>query len=645
MGFISVRSALHIRRPAALAAIATVLVALAALPPAASAASAVPAAPVVVDGPTAGIVALRGMSIARDGTGGIVYVKQVGGVAHVFVSRLVGGSFLPPERVDASLPGNSSEPVIAAGRGGLLLVAFINGGQLYVVGRAHVSTPFGQPRGLSGGASHPAISITDFGKAYLAYTLDAGGGKHDVRAAYYFNGRWSLEPTALDAFAAEDAGSGAGAPQVSASGDGVGTVVWGEAGHIYSRRVWGTSPSIVYEQADVPSLSGWTEVTSDTPVAGSGGNSSYVAVAFHEVLRSGAQLQSRVLMRRLHASIFDPLTQPDSLRTPGSEGAVQPRAAVGEYGSGLVTSVRDHSNQVFAALLDGDAHQASTMRVDSGTNLGPPYAVPAMAGLFSDLVSWQHDPGPFGPRDIRLRYSDDGSNLGPEQVVSHGNLGPTDAARGLVAGGDVDGNAAVGWVQGAGASSRIVTAQLYWPPGDFGARRRIEYARRRHPRLRWTQAREHWGLRYTVRLDGRQVGQTGGTWLVVRRSLSDGPHRWQVTATNPAGQATVARAATVWVDTVRPTGRVQVRGSHKAGAGLRVRVGYRDVGPGGRVKLASGVAKVTVKWGDGSLARLRRGRHLRFHAYRAPGRYKLTVIITDRAGNRRVLVRRISIHG
>ena len=51
----------------------------------------------------------------------------------MFVSRLLGGIFSPPQQIDPTLPGPSSQPVIAAGNGGVLIVAFINTGGLYVV--------------------------------------------------------------------------------------------------------------------------------------------------------------------------------------------------------------------------------------------------------------------------------------------------------------------------------------------------------------------------------------------------------------------------------------------------------------------------------------------------------------------------------
>src|SRR5205807_3468852 len=103
------------------------------------------------------------------------------------------------------------------------------------------------PQALAAGASNPAVGISIHGKGYLAFTASGAGG-HDVRAAYYNAGQWALESAPLDAAPGDDAGTGAGRPRVTAAGDGVGIAVWGEAGHVYSRRVWATSPSVVFEQ-------------------------------------------------------------------------------------------------------------------------------------------------------------------------------------------------------------------------------------------------------------------------------------------------------------------------------------------------------------------------------------------------------------
>jgi hypothetical protein len=73
----------------------------------------IPAEP--IDGP---VTALGDLDVARDGTGAVAYVKPDGGVDHVFVSRLDGGAWQAPERLDVGLPGPGSQPVVAAATAG-----------------------------------------------------------------------------------------------------------------------------------------------------------------------------------------------------------------------------------------------------------------------------------------------------------------------------------------------------------------------------------------------------------------------------------------------------------------------------------------------------------------------------------------------
>ncbi|MGA2926367.1 MAG: hypothetical protein ABSG43_10300 [Solirubrobacteraceae bacterium] len=597
---------------------------------------------VVIDGPSPDIVALDGLSIARDGTGGIVYLKDIAGVAHVFASPLAGGSFQPPEQIDTAFSGPSSQPVIAAGNGGVLLIGFINGGSLWVVDRAGSAQPFLPAIELSGAASNPAISITNFGKAYLAFATAVPGGS-DVRAAYYDQGTWALEPTPLNDVAGDDAGTGAGRPAVAAAGDGVAIVVWGENGHIYSRRVWATAPSVVDEQADPPALGGWTEVTADQPSVGAGGDSSYANVVFREQLSDGSQTQERVLMNRLHGSVDDGVTQPDGLSTPGSEGADQPQVADSEYGNGLVLAAHDVSDQVWATELQNNGIGVGRQRVDSLQNMSAPDATAGMDGLYSGLVTWQHDPGTLGVPEIRARYYN-GSGFGPEIVLSTPALGPTDAALGLFTTGDVDGDAAVVWIQGAGSATQIVAAQLYQPPGPFAPSSTSQYVRTTSPTLSWSTPQESWGIRYTVTVDGVQVAQTSATGVTVPTALTQGPHTWQVSAINPAGLTSTARAASVFVDTLAPVVSFTVAGLHRARIPVLIHVTYSDTPPGLPASDGSGVASVTVRWGDRAISQLNTRRN-KFHVYKRAGRYPVTVTVTDRAGNKTTVSRLIRIQG
>ena len=386
----------------------------------------------MIDGPSAAISGLGGLSIARDGTGGLVYVKAVSGISHVFVSALLGGQFQSPVQVDAGLAGASSQPVLAAGNGGVLLVGFINAGQLYVVDKASSTAGFGSPQALAAGASNPSLQMTNFGKGYLAFTVaDAAG--HDVRTAYYDNGAWSLEAAPLNVTPADDAGTGSGAPQVAAAGDGVAIVVWGEGGHVFSRRVWGTAPSVVDEQADSASISGCGEVSAGNPAVSAGGDSSYADVAFQETVSCGGVDQSRVMVNRLRASQYDGATSADGLSTPGTDSGTDPAVAMTEYGQGFVTAAGQASDNVVAMELGNNGAYGPVLQVNSLAGTAPPDPVPGVAGLFSTLVAWQQTPGTTGPAEIRVRYEPRASTLGPELVLSSPAQGPTDAARGIAA--------------------------------------------------------------------------------------------------------------------------------------------------------------------------------------------------------------------
>ena len=79
---------------------------------------------VTIDGPSEEIVGFGGVAMSTDGTGGLVYLKRVNGVPHVFVSRYVDGSWLAPIRVDSGGSFAASWPRIGAAEGGELVVVW-----------------------------------------------------------------------------------------------------------------------------------------------------------------------------------------------------------------------------------------------------------------------------------------------------------------------------------------------------------------------------------------------------------------------------------------------------------------------------------------------------------------------------------------
>ncbi|MDQ2895642.1 MAG: hypothetical protein M3Y09_08345, partial [Actinomycetota bacterium] len=195
----------------------------------------------VVDGPSAGIVGLSGMAVARDGTGALVYVRNDTGATHVFVSVLRNGVFQASAQVDTGLAGPSSQPVVAVTNNGLIQIAFINAGTLYTVGTANSRSPFTAPVAIAGGASNPSLSLSTYGKGYLAFTATdpAHPRGHDVRYAALISGQWVLSGSPLDQNPADDAGAGTARPRVVCAGDGTGIATWGENGHIFARRILG----------------------------------------------------------------------------------------------------------------------------------------------------------------------------------------------------------------------------------------------------------------------------------------------------------------------------------------------------------------------------------------------------------------------
>ncbi len=586
-----------------------------------------PGPPVTVDGPSAAITSLGGISIAHDGTGGLVYLKG----SRVYFSSLAGGAFQAPEQLDGALGASpSSQSVIAAANDGLVLVAFINAGNLYGVSCS--ATACGQPAELFAGASNPALSMNNGAKAYLAFTAADPSGGDDVRSAYYYQGTWQLESTPLNIIPGDDAGTGSGRPAVVSAGDGVGIVVWGEGGHVYSRRVVANTPSVAYQQADVLAYSGWSELSAGQPVVSAGADSSYAAVVFGETLTDGTSNQDRVLMRQLVAGSYQPPSPADGLTTPGSSGAENPQVALTEYGRGWATSDRTPTHDVVAEAFAQNVVPTGIQTVNGVGDASAPFAVPGVAGLFSTMIAWQRDPGAGGSPEIRFRYAPDGTDLGEEQVLSSAADGPTDAADGLAAGGDYDGNAAVAWMQGAAGQRRIVADLLYKPPGGFGNGPALAYSRTSQPTLTWSSSHEAWGpISYAVRLDGAPIGQTQSQALAVPAPLPDGPHAWQVTATNPVGLQSFTGTATVFVDTVAPVLEAALAGTRQVGKILHLSVRAADLPPAGLPPQdASGVEGVTASFGDGSVYAITSGK---YHAYSRPGSYLLTVTVTDRAGN------------
>ncbi len=207
----------------------------------------------------------RAWSWAATGPAGRSISRMSAGVAHVFVSSLTGARFRLHAR---SMPGSAG--VLTAGdhrqQRRRALVAFINGGELYAALEPNGLAAWQSPQATGRGRRSPALSMSTFNKAYLAFTATGAGGKRRP-CAYFNSGQWSPVPRAAQwqpgrrRRAPGPAGRGSCPPATApASSSGA------RAGHIYLRRVVGSSPSTATYQADPGSVLGSAEVSADEPL-------------------------------------------------------------------------------------------------------------------------------------------------------------------------------------------------------------------------------------------------------------------------------------------------------------------------------------------------------------------------------------------
>ncbi len=585
-----------------------------------------------IDGP---VTALGDLDLARDGTGAMTYVKPVGGVDHVFVSRLQDGAWQPPEQLDGNL-GVGSQAVVAAGDGGRVAVAFISGGALFTSVKPAANQPYSPPQLVAAPAVNPAIDLSINDVAYVSFTVPSGGGGGDVEVARKDRKAtaFAVLAGALDVDPAREAGIGPGRSKIAVSADGVAIVVWGEAGLVFARRAFGTTLSAAPQDATVASLGGAPGVTADLPDVDAQDDSSFAWVVFREVVADGAGTHARAVARKLVGSQFDPGVVVDGIGGfPSADSAGPPRIDIDGRGEGYATS--PGTATVFGAVLKDRVF-------NPGVPIGTGFAGQALPVVATDengdgLVAWQNADLTIHARAYtNVRASRAVQSPQPEAVLSGG---PTDAQDGLEASADRAGDIAVAFLQGPPGGRQLVVASFDRAPGAFRPSSGTSFrnvAAAATP-LKWTQSFELWGpLTYAVEVDGRVVGQTTGQALAVP-GLRDGVHRWRVIATDRRGQVTATASRVLRQDGTAPRGRVTVSGTRRRGRPVRVIVRPTDANPAGRP--ASGIGRITIAWGDGSFSTGRRATH----RYGRGGRRTVRVTVRDGAGNAVLVSRAITI--
>ncbi|MDP2711599.1 MAG: hypothetical protein Q8O56_10305 [Solirubrobacteraceae bacterium] len=572
-----------------------------------------------IDGPSADIRALGEVDLARDGTGALVYVKRSEGVDRVVAARFEGGIFRPAERLDAGLPTASSQPVVGAADAGRLAVAFVSGGVVHGVVRPAAGQPWSAPTPLGTG-SDPAVDVSINGTGYATFT-SAGG---DVRVARLDRrtNAWELLAQPADVDPARPAGVGAGRSRVAVSADGVGVVTWGEAGHVYARKMFGNTLSPSPQDLTPPTFAGRVSVASDLPDVDAEDDSSYAWVVFRQHFADGG---SQALARRQRGTAFDP---PVAVGDLAGEPVGAPRVDLNGRGVGVATTTGALTGQPIVARTERDLFGAGA-RVFS-PSVAAPAVAPAISenneGVLAAVLGGAGEAPYVGVRSIEE------ATLGPERVLSRPELGPVAPELGFDVATDRASGSVIAWVQGAPGARSIVSGFYDRLPGFFAGYTSQRCCQGPRPQLSWQPAFSIWGaLRYVVTVDGQVVGETTATRLRPATPLRGGTRRWQVTAFDVRGQTRRTRTRTVQVDAVRPLLNVTYRRERRL---VTLSVRARDLASGGR--RASGIRSVVVSWGDRTRGSRGTSRLRAQHRYRRAGSYRLVVTATDKAGNTRV---------
>lgn len=590
-----------------------------------------------------GVKKVGDLDVARDSGGAVAYVKNVAGVDHVFVSRVVNGQFQTPEQVDAGLSGPGSDPTVAVSNGGRVAVAYVSGGTVYTAVRPADGSAFTAPQAILPGQL-PSIDMSINGVAYVSFTAP-GTSAADVRAARLDAGAttFALLPDSLDITPGEDAGLGGGRSDIAVSADGTAVVVFGEAGHLFARRVFDTRVSSAPQDLTVPNINGHggdQGAASDARVDMED-DSSFAWVTFRQRFDDN---QTHTIARRLVGSAFDPALQIDGLGFGGDQ-SLSAGVQLNGRGEGLAAT-GTAAKAVFVSVLHDDTFFPA-VPINAANNVTP-NPLTDFAENGQGYVAWMQGTTPLSATVRVARYTvplDKRTVPGPaEQAeVSNPAFGPVDPNGGFDVAVDRSADGLVVFLQGLGDGKRLVAGGYDRPPGLFNTSTTQRFRKIRKPTLAWAQSFDLWGpLTYTVQIDGVTVGETSGDLrLPLKTPLADGVHPWKVIATDRHGQSKETKPGLLRVDTQAPTLDFRVDGVRQPGRVQTVRVSTADPkAPAPAVSSGSGVARVVVDFGDGHIES---GLKTASHAYAGGGTYTVRVSSTDKAGNVSVLKKSVTL--
>jgi hypothetical protein len=614
--------------------------------------------PATIDGPSSSILEFGGVAMAPDGTGGVVYLKQVEGVPHVFAARYVAGRWSSPIRVDLELPYAASEPRIAAGSGGELMVVWVIGDAtvagkiqhgLYSARLGSGATGFGSallidPKLGEGVGVAPSVAGTLPGQAIVAYRvvthtfnplekatravqLRSGDVMADIRVARFGGERWSrLGAINRNSEASMRPPSPYNGPQVGIGAEGNAVVAWQEpdqtgVARIWARRIFGSSVGPPLEAS--PATWAGSPVTADAD-AFSLSVTTYVQarIAIRIADTPGSALAGRLLLNTLppsYATEASKLTGPvlaDGGASPGSAGS--PSVAAAQAGSTKEGAMR--LGFVVGSEFRQIGVESSGVLGNVNSIPGPPAAVgatpvvavdPAGGGLAAYPAT-----GPEGDPELAV-LQEDPSGGAQSALISGAGGGPISE---LGIGRPGTGDGLIGFRQGEPGDYSIVAERGSAPPASFPVTSPKGWVSPAKAKLTWRAAPSAvGGVSYSVLIEGRIVsdGLTTQMFHPPPAAVGNGVRFASVMATDALGGQVLSRSVKLKVDVEAPTVKVS---THR----LKARVRLRDTESG--LKTSADV----VNFGDGTREH---GLATFHHTYDQPGRYTITVRSRDRVGN------------
>jgi hypothetical protein len=638
----------------------------------------------VIDGPANAIVDVDGAALAADGSGGVVYRKEIDGVMHVFAVPVSHGTWGAPVEVDGEDLYGASQPAIAAADHGRLLVVWVQpravtdkGITLYELMSASMGPGgggFGPPiivdpnvgEPYTGDAGHvdPSLAMASGGDAYVVYRvvdddceiqgadLDQGNpfdaecpqtysrtptaAVVEVRVARFAQGPWSsLGEINRAPQIAMRPPSASNEPAIAIGDTKAGLVVWQEpdatgVARIFARRLFGTTPGNVIELSPTTINGEPVGADADSPAAGFD-DTGLATAAFRLQGGVGSPLGSAELMSQV---------------VPASEAQITPALNVaGGAEIGPPSLAEDEDGDERIAYTDGGEAFATDSTAEHPAALGSAAGAAALTTVDPDgggVTAWPSaDPTGLPLVDVDDAFPGGGSQFA--RLVG-GLPGPI---TGLSLGSDGAGDAIIAWMQGPVGDSEVVGDVVNVAPHTFTVQVPTGWQSSAHAGVSWNPAAATTQVTYSVYVDGRPVLQdipgptatapatnrnfpsrpvspTGEAATITRRlplaGLGSGVHEIQVLATDGLGQTMMSAEHSLKLDVTPPIVQLSTIERHH---GVHVSVTDPDSGVA--------VAKTRIDFGDGS--RVSSGQAQVDHTYAAPGLYEVTAHVVDKVGN------------